>query len=110
MAATKKVKVRYAIEHDGKTYLPGSTFDCPADLFESLRECFDTRTADSMPEDPTGDDGKGDADLVVSDRFKFWDKKTKDEIKAELTTRAVAFPDDGTKKELIEILIDAEAQ
>lgn len=110
MAATKKVKVRYAIEHDGKTYLPGDTFDCPAALFESLRECFDTRTSDSMPEDPKGDDGKGGDDLTTSDRFKFWDKKKRDEIIAELTTRAVAFPDDGTKKELIEILIDAEAQ
>ena len=64
-----------------------------------------------MPADPTGDDGKGDGDdLTTSDRFKFWDKKKRDEIIAELTTRAVAFPDDGTKKELIEILIEAEAQ
>lgn len=109
-AKTIKVKLRYGITHDGTEYLPGSTFECPAELYDGLKECFDLRgDAPEMPED-AGSGSTGGDDVTGSDRFKFWENKTKDEIKAELTTRAVAFPDDGTKKELIEILLDAEAQ
>lgn len=118
-AKTITVKIRYGITHDGVEYHPGSTFECPTDVYDALKECFDLRGADApeMPEDTsgsgsTGGDAGGDAgdDITKTDRYKLWDRKTKDEIKAELTTRSVVFPDDGTKRELIEILLDAEAQ
>lgn len=110
MAKSVKVKVRYPIEHDGVVYNPGDTFDCPAELYDALSECFDTRTKDEMPSSDDAPGSTGTDDAPTSDRAKFWDKKNKDDIKAELDTRGVPFPDDATKAELIEILIEAEAQ
>lgn len=109
MAEAKKISVRlkYGISHDGVQYNPGDKFECPADAYDSLKECFDT-SGSSQEEAPTPGDTQapeGDVDLT-----KFWNSKKVEEIKAELKTRGLEFPDDGKKAELIEILVGSSQE
>lgn len=102
-AKTISVVIKYPISHDGVRYNKGDTFDCPADIYDALLECFDTGKdgAVTKPVDKTGEPSKDDREAQV----KFWNRKTVDEIKTELETRGIEFPDDGKKAELIDILV-----
>lgn len=99
---TIRVRVRYGISHDGVQYNPGDTFECPAEAYESLKECFETKGGEPTPvADTSNAPDASDREALA----KFWDRKKVDEIKAELATRGIEFPDDGKKAELIEILL-----
>lgn len=102
---TVLVKIKYTVSHDGVIYNPGDTFDCPVEVYETLKECFDLKDgAPVAPVDKTGLPASNDREAQI----KFWDRKKVDEIKAELDTRGLPYPDDGKKAELIEILVGPE--
>jgi hypothetical protein len=76
----------------------------------SLRECFDVIIDGKEPDyvEPATIPNT-DIDPAIADRFKFWNTKKREEIIDELKTRAIIYPDDANKKELIEILISSES-
>lgn len=102
---TVLVKIKYTVSHDGVIYNPGDSFECPNEHFEALKECFDLKDGTPVvPVDKTNAPDVNDREAQI----KFWDRKKVDEIKSELDSRGLPFPDDGKKAELIEILVGPE--